>query len=66
MQNNKNKGKRQDSLQGKVGGTPLADLLEGAPVMTGIFSILKPSSPYFAFKKGNLFTLLARITLLEN
>ena len=66
MQNNKNKGKRQDSLQGKVGGTPLSDLLEGAPVMTGIFSILKPSSPYFAFQKGNLITLLARVTLLEN
>jgi len=52
--------------KGRVGGTPLADLLEGAPGMTGIFSILKPSSPYFAFQKGNLITLLARVTLLEN
>ena len=66
MQNNKNKGKRQASLQGRVGGTPLADLLEGAPDMTGIFSILKLSCPYFAYQKGNLITLLARITLLEN
>ena len=66
MQNNENKGKRQASLQGRVGGTPLADLLEGAPDMTGIFSILKPSSLYFAYQKGSLITLLARITLLEN
>jgi len=51
IQNNKNKGKRQASLQGRVGGTPLADLLEGAPDMTGIFSILKPSSPYFAYQR---------------
>src|SRR6185503_1748999 len=30
MPNNKNKGKRQASLQGRVGGTPPTDLLEGA------------------------------------
>ena len=48
VQNNKNKGKRQASLQGRVGSTPLADLPEGAPDMTGISPISKPSSPYFA------------------
>jgi len=59
IQNNKNKGKRQASLQGRVGSTPLADLPEGAPVMTGIFSIPKPSSLYFAYKREiSLLSLL--------
>ena len=51
MQNNKNKGKRQASLQGRVGSTPLANLPKGAPDMTGISSISKPSSPYFAYQR---------------
>jgi len=51
VQNNKNKGKRQASLQGRVRSTPLADLPEGAPDITGISSISKPSSPYFAYQR---------------
>ena len=40
-QNRKNKGKVQNVLvrQGRINFTTLTDLLEGAPVMTGIFSI---------------------------